>query len=53
MNIHAKQKQIHWYGKQTRGYQSEEGQIRGMGLRQPNYYEYNKQQGYTVQQRER
>ena len=42
MNVYAKWKQTHRYRKQTSGYQrgegSGEGQIRGMGLRDTNYY---------------
>ena len=42
MNVYLKQKQTHRYRKQTSGYQREEekgeGQIRGMGLRDTNYY---------------
>ena len=38
----AKQKQTHRYRKQTSGYQWEEGRVegqnRGMGLRDTNYY---------------
>ena len=41
-NVYAKQKQTHRYRKQTNGYQrgegKGEGQIRGMGLRDTNYY---------------
>ena len=42
MNIFTKQKQIHRYRKQTCGYQrgeeKREGQIRGKGLTDTNYY---------------
>ena len=42
MNVYAKWKQTHRYRKQTSGYQRGEGrgegQIRGMGLRDTNYY---------------
>ena len=42
MTVYAKQKQTHRNGKQTSGYQRGEGrgegQIRGMGLRDTNYY---------------
>ena len=42
MNIYAKQKQAYRYRKQTSGYQrgegKVEGQIRGMGLTDTNYY---------------
>jgi len=42
MNVHAKQTQTPRYGKWTCGYQrgegSEEGQIKGMGLTNANYY---------------
>ena len=38
----TKQKQIHRYRKQTSGYQwgegRKEGQVKGMGLRDTNYY---------------
>ena len=38
MNVYAKQKQTHRYRKQTCGYQRGEGQIKGMGLTDTNYY---------------
>ena len=42
MNVYAKQKESHRYRKHTSGYQREEGggqgQIRGMRLRDTNYY---------------
>ena len=42
MNIYTEQTQTQRYGKQTYGYQREEerreGQIRGMGLTDTNYY---------------
>ena len=42
MNVYAKQKQTHRYGKQTCGYQREKGkgkgQKRGMGLTYTKYY---------------
>ena len=42
MSVYAKQKQTHRYRKQTYGYQREEGsregQIRGIGLTDTNYY---------------
>ena len=41
MNVYAKQNQTHRHRKQTCGYQRgkarQEGQIRGMGLTQPNF----------------
>ena len=44
--INVKQKQVHRYRKQTCGYQSEdgreEGQIRGTGLIDENYYVVNR-----------
>ena len=40
MNVYTKQKQTHRHRKQTCGYQRGkwEGQIRGMGLTNTNYY---------------
>ena len=39
MNVYAKQKLTHRYRKQTCGYgKSEEGQIRGLGLTDTNYF---------------
>ena len=42
MNVYAKQNQTHRHRKQTDGYQRvegmKEGQMRGMGLTDTNYY---------------
>ena len=39
MNVYAKQKLTHRYRKHTCGYgKSEEGQIRGLGLTNTNYF---------------
>ena len=52
VNVYAKQKKTHKFRKQTSGYPKEEGRgerhIRGMRLRDTNYYKIDKQQGYIV-----